>query len=738
MVRVIRICLIALLSFFSYSTFASHIVGGEIQFYRLDATSSRYYLGLNLYFDAANGRPAAETQTIKLYIFKKADNSSLGFVEIPQTVKKNINYTNPNCTVNTDLSTYFISYGSEVVFNTSNFADPQGYYIVWERCCRNNIVTNIINPASTGATFYLAFPALVQNNQLYINSSPRFGELTGDYICRNRPFTFDFSGKDTDGDSLVYSLVKPFAGFSGTSNAEPVATGATNYPEITWAAGISDQNMIPGPRPLRIDQKTGQLTTTASQLGLYVFAVLVEEYRKGKRIGIVRREFQFKVVDCPSNAPPQALYKETGKKEFYKKGEILTIKRGQTKCLDILITDIDPSQRLKITTKAINFGDNTVSISPNIYTTKSSKDTLKAQICFDKCVESRNNQPVIVEIIVQDDGCPQPLYDTLQVRILIEPNSYAKPKATTDLPNSQATVNQGATLNFKVTGLIDADDDIILEARGRGFQLAQVGMLFNNATGKKTVTQPFSWTPPCTASDREYVVDFIVTNTTCSSQIRDTVTVRLKANPRPNQAPKVTSSLGLNQTVEVTGGQVVTFDVYADDIDKDRLSLVGEGRGFDFRQYKMSFEDKTGVPKLSSRFEWKPDCPTLEKLSGQTLKLNFIADDNGCGAIHTDTLIVQLKIQDYSIQNLDNIIITNVITPNNDGKNDCFMANVGIANVCEPRFERVEIVNRWGKLLYQSTDQQFRWCAEDAPSGEYFYGLHFTNRTIKGIVTVLK
>jgi gliding motility-associated-like protein len=278
----------------------------------------------------------------------------------------------------------------------------------------------------------------------------------------------------------------------------------------------------------------------------------------------------------------------------------------------------------------------------------------------------------------------------------------------------------------------------MIEARGRGFQLASVGMNFSSGTAKKTVTQPFSWTPPCTATDREYVVDFIATNNTCNSPAKDTVTVRLRANSQPNQAPKVTSSLGINRTIDMIGGQNVTFDVYADDANKDFLVLTGNGQGFNLSAYKMIFENKTGLPKLSSRFEWNPDCSILEKLSGQTLKLNFIAEDNSCSSKRGDSLSIFLKIQDYTTQNIDNIVVGNVITPNGDGKNDCFSVNVGTVNTCGPRFEKVEIINRWGRSLYQSDDPNFKWCAEDIPSGEYFYGLCFTNRTIKGIVTVLK
>ncbi|TAG68208.1 MAG: hypothetical protein EAZ26_08270, partial [Runella slithyformis] len=59
-------------------------------------------------------------------------------------------------------------------------------------------------------------------------------------------------------------------------------------------------------------------------------------------------------------------------------------------------------------------------------------------------------------------------------------------------------------------------------------------------------------------------------------------------------------------------------------------------------------------------------------------------------------------------------------------------------NTCGPQFERVDIFNRWGKKIFSSTDRTFKWCAEDVPNGTYFYGLVFSNQTLKGTLTVLK
>ncbi len=101
------------------------------------------------------------------------------------------------------------------ILSDSRFNDPQGYYIVWERCCRNYAITNIysenpdVSSRAAGQTFYLEFPPVVKNGQPFYNSSPRLFPPLNDYACPRKPYYVDFAGIDDDGDSLVYSLVTP-------------------------------------------------------------------------------------------------------------------------------------------------------------------------------------------------------------------------------------------------------------------------------------------------------------------------------------------------------------------------------------------------------------------------------------------------------------------------------------------------------------------------------------------------
>ena len=136
------------------------------------------------------------------------------------------------------------------------------------------------------------------------NSSPIYAGPNGDYICKDVPYTMNTAATDADGDELRYSLVTPLRGNTTEQFPDGTDQPKAGYPLVDWSAGNSAQNAIPGNPALSINPRTGQLTVTANQLGLFVFTVLCEEYRNGMRIGAVRRDYQSLVIEC--NPPPPA------------------------------------------------------------------------------------------------------------------------------------------------------------------------------------------------------------------------------------------------------------------------------------------------------------------------------------------------------------------------------------------------------------------------------------------------
>jgi gliding motility-associated-like protein len=715
---------------------ATHIVGGEIELEVVSGLpNTSHRVSLNLYFDAINGNPQAEDLSIVLSFFRKRDNALMGEATLPRVANALIPYSSPAC-VRGDLQTRLIRYSTLILLNEDAFNDPQGYYIVWERCCRNNTITNIQDPGGAGSVFYLEFPSLRRNNQTFVNSSPKFQAIKADYICINQPFAFEFGGVDADGDSLNYQLVTPLNGFSNRTLPNPRATGSSNYPLVRWGSGYGVSNVIPGRQALRIDAKTGLLTVNAGQLGLFVFSVLVQEYRNKVKIGEVRRDFQLKVVDCQLNDPPKINLRESNKTAFYVKGQTIKITAAENRCLNLLITDINPNQRVNLQVKSAAFTDKDLVLTPSTGLLRSTSDTLKAQLCLGSCVESINGREILLDLIASDDGCPLPKYDTLPVRILVEPRTNARPTTLTDLPNNQATVLIGSTLRFNVNASDTDRDSLRLEGRGRGFVLSAASMTFANGSGVGSVRQPFAWTPTCNDVGKTYTIDFVTSENRCGRIQRDSVSVRLNVLPRPSMRPEVSTSLANPMVELIVGTAKINFDVTATDPDKDPIQLYAVGRGFDLPKVGMKFENKNGIGSITTPFEWVPDCADLQGKTNQEYVVDFITEDNSCSPTRFDTVTVKFVLKDL-VANYD-ITPPNVFTPNADGKNDYFaISNLPPSN-CQQQLEGIEIFNRWGQLVFQSQDKDFRWLGDDVQAGEYYYQIRYTRKIFKGVVTLLR
>ncbi len=725
---------------------ATHIVGGELEL-RYLGTQGQYThrINLNLYFDVVNGNPGADDGLVSVGIFAKRTNQLIGYVVLNRIGSEYVAYTRPACT-NASLSTRLIRHSVDLTLDPNVFNDASGYYMTWERCCRNGTITNIEAPAAAGSTFYLEFPAVANGQTRFVNSSPVFSIPKGDYACIGQPFTLDFSAKDPDGDSLTYTLVTPYNGFSTSATPNPgaVTLGSTPYfisgpyPLVHWRSGISTANEIPGTVPLQVNSRSGLLSVTPNQAGLFVFSVEVVEYRAGKAIGRVRRDYQVLVLDCPKNNPPSLLFKPDGQKEFYKQGTVLTIAEKDTNCLSLFITDIDPNQHITVTNMSGSLPG--LTLAPGDLLTRTSHDTLQVKFCFGRCVGG-NGTPITLLIRASDDGCPQGLSDTISVRLNIIPSANNKPQAGTDLINNKASISVGASLTFNAFGTDIDNDNISIQAVGRGFALAQAGMSFGSASGVGKVSQPFTWKPTCTeATKTAYLVDFIVTDTRCNRSLRDTVTVNLAAVGLPSQPPTVRTTLAqpVVELVVSPGDSAghTSFDVLGNDPDRDTLKLTAVGQGFDVKAAGMKFTDKFGLPMLESPFAWKPTCDLMAGKTEATFVVDFIADDRSCQPNHTAITTVTFHVKNPSF-NAD-IKVPNIFTPNGDGFNDYFAVKDLPENTCDEQFQSIEVTNRWGQTVFKSADPKFRWYGTNAAVGTYYYLLTTSKRTLKGTVTLMR
>jgi gliding motility-associated-like protein len=295
----------------SFVAQATHIVGGSINMTILSKTTTTitYEIAVSLILDETtltigNGTTGGNYDpSITLSMFSLSSKTKINsFILTPGPNRTNVVYKNAACAVQRNLKFSEALYKTTQTFQIGQYADPLGYRLVWERCCRTSSLTNIGD--KVGSMLYLLIPPFEKNRQPFYNNSPTFTLPNGEYICLGKLFKMDFSAVDVDGDELRYSMEDPLAGYATSAGPTPVSIYRDTYPIVPWLAGYGANNSIPGKPALKVDSKLGLLSVVANQEGLFVFSVKCEEYRNGVKIGETRRDFQLPVVDCPKQTPP--------------------------------------------------------------------------------------------------------------------------------------------------------------------------------------------------------------------------------------------------------------------------------------------------------------------------------------------------------------------------------------------------------------------------------------------------
>ena len=566
---------------------SSHIVGGEFNLEH--QTDFNYRLSLSLYYDVQNSNFVVERDepVILAHIFSKRDNRLVieGLVLTLRNTS-DIQFTNPACT-NGPLQTRRLVYDDFIFLDPEIFNEPEGYYVIWERCCRNNIINNIETPGDVGMVFYLEFPPVVQDNQPFVNSSPRYSIPVGDYLCLNEEFTFDFGATDADGDSLNYYFTTPLIG-----NSTPIAPGGVNpsnltggvppapapYDTVVWlnANGVQfgAQNAFPSNQPVVINPETGLIRVTPSNTGLFVFSVVCEEFRNGVKIGESRRDYQLFVLDCNINQDPtievENVDSNVSGEVFYQESDTLYFDEANDQlCTNIWVKDPNLNELLTINLLPINFELNQSLLSANRVRVNGENDSTRVALCWPRCFfSSRNDQsdlePYILDLVVSDDRCPRPAYDTIRLTIISIPIDNHPPsiqiQSTTEANNEPGIIyyQESDTLIFDEAAgelcttiwLKDPDFDQMLT-------LDLLGINFEPMPGLVSINQgivngpddsleiSFCW-PECLFSSQDeegnnipFVLDLIVNDIHCVDSLSDTIRVQIVSIPIVNQPPSV-------------------------------------------------------------------------------------------------------------------------------------------------------------------------------------------------------
>ncbi len=636
---------------------AFHIVGGEIEFIYL--SDGLYRINLIQYFDEAQEDNQGAEPFVQVYIFRNSDNQLMSTHILSQLSVEDVEYSNIEC-ARDELQTSRVFYSADVTLSPSQYDNEAGYYIQWERCCRNITIDNIVSPSSTGMNYVLEIPPLMKNGEIFVNSSPVLFRPLSDYACINQLYYVEFTGVDPDGDSLVYSLTTPLNS-SAANVAVPIPQPKPHF-GVNFLSGFSESNMVGGSPPLRISSK-GLLTVNPDQTGLYVFAVKVEEYRDGEKIGEVRRDFQMLVVDmCEPPDPPVVAIDVPGNPTFDPEIDMLTyVASDVEKCFDFVVSNVTLGETISLRAEGVNFDEEFDEIfSLNQIPIGDGISELQIEVCIPDCPPIRD-APFILDLIAADNACPLPQLDTLRLTIEVEPPPNDPPVASPGF--SIVSLPEDSPIYSQVVNAIDVDgDDLTMELFVEGiedpslfgFELTNVITTPGNSQG--TVT----WNTDCEAFDftenQNFNVGVIVNDNDICDVPGDTIFIDATVILPSNSDPII--SLASALPAEVDLGSTLDFEVFASDADGDDVTLSFIAGNFVASQYGASFINVTGNSNVSSGFTWDLSCDPNRFTDGQQFELIFIADDDDkCKVKNFDTLrhTIQVNYPENSSPQFDPI-----------------------------------------------------------------------------------
>ncbi len=541
-----KFLLIVLCFLGSISSKATHIVGGGFSYQMLSQNEAKFTL--TLYFDYINGSIGAKDQYAICHIFRKFDNQYMDSLFMPLSDSSRfLPYTNPGCGATANLKTQVLTYSTNFFMDPSVYNSAKGYYLVWERCCRNNIITNIMEPDASGQTFYMEFPPVFKSGQPFVNSSPQFLPILADFPCVNQDFSLSFSAIDPDGDLLVYSLTNPLKGNSTNITPRGIAPVPAPYDPVVWIPGFGADFPIPGNPGLSVNPQTGLLSCKATLTGLFVFSVKCEEFRNGIKIGEVRKEMQLPVVDCPPNDPPEIILKNTAGIQLGQDDTLYLESRQENFCIPLKLTDFQQMTRLKFNLDVISGPENLQ--SSNLYLIDFESDSASAVFCFPPCTVTPPGEVWKIRLRATDNGCPDMLADTLNLSLVIQPEDYLPElRIFSDWTGgSDIQLSEREKITFQVGAEVSDGGQIYLLPAGS--LSTQPGYSFPEILqGPGRVTGDLVFDPGCDGTAGVYDIQFFArANGNCSQKVLlDTLQFSVQLNKEPDSLGIVPNLITLN------------------------------------------------------------------------------------------------------------------------------------------------------------------------------------------------
>ncbi len=721
---------------------AKHIVGGEItyKYVSTEGVNVKLAFTMRIYRDCAGGGVGFDGNA-PIGNFIKNGGRYGQVISVPIKQVRKIDAPSYKCLIPPNVCVEEGLYEWEAEFSNQN----EGYVVEYQRCCRNETITNVYQPGELGATYSVEITKLSLQSG---NSSPVFNTFPPTIICLEKYLDFDHAATDAEGDQIVYKFCLPSGGGGKSMTSGIACNSATPNPPCYPPGGFDVQFKVPtytvnaplGGNPIiSIDPNTGKITGKPLVQGQFVVGVCAEEYRNGKLLSVLQRDFQFNVAPCVG-----VIEAKIKADTVIQKNYILNV--CGTDSLKIINLSFDPKnvtesfydiqfgsikKRFTQWEPIISFPDTGVFagklfLNPN----SNCNDTIdltfnvakSAQALFDlkydTCVAGAVS---FTDKSFSENGkiinWKWNFGDSTEISAQINPTHvYSKPGfksvnlSVTDAKKCRKDVNR--SFNWQPAPAI-----IIVEPSSKN-GCTPLSVLFNN------LSTPF---------DSIYKIKWTFNDSTVSN----------KPNPTKIFDRAGTYSVGIQITSPIGCSALKNFP----NITKARQ---GTKANFDYSPTKVNTFNNTVnfVDKSENATSWfwyfnsrgysqlQNPVFTFRDTGLQQIKL-ITSNVSNCN----DTLV-----KFFNLEQLVSYYLPNVFTPNNDNVNDVYKG-VGITlGISAFKFT---IWNRWGERIYGSENLTEGWngkinnFGDDAPSGVYLCVVNYITpsgeyKEVKTYVTLIR
>lgn len=290
---------------------ASHIAGGYLRYEHLG--DNLYEFTMYIYRDANcdNCAPFDDPAEIAIYSVDSSGTTGQGDTYRELTVPlsrpaTDILNTMANCLDGTriQLGIYKFTVNLSRLTNQNRISQ---YDVIYQRCCRGALVSNIDQPEQTGFTIRQRITTEVA--EPLANASPELTNYDIFSVCARTDFVLDLRHSESEGDSLVYLLDTPLRGGGplGTNinpgnpmlcdgvNPSPPCPGPFDTVDYV-GEGVDKDNPILNAESFALNPTTGQLTGTVNEQGIYLIGYKVLEYRRDSLISETQGQFNLQVA----------------------------------------------------------------------------------------------------------------------------------------------------------------------------------------------------------------------------------------------------------------------------------------------------------------------------------------------------------------------------------------------------------------------------------------------------------